>query len=449
MIKLFILIICCAMALAGCGGNYYYEDGLYYFEGRQYDKAIGDLRLAVREDPLNKEIHHKLAESYFRTGRTGDAVKQYKTILVIDSDDQRAEKQLNRIIADMNKKAIKLNEEKKYNEAYNIFKKVLDINIENKTARQAISDMASIFIERGDEYYKKGKEGEDEKDYLVAAASYTRAMDINPSLRENVKEKLAEIRDIYQFEAEKIRRADAYAAIDAYEQALIADPFNSELHFKIGKLYGFFTDFKEDALSSFTKAAALDPYTSRYHAYLGELHYLRSNYKLAEKEYLRSFKLLKEEIKNKKYNKQRFKYFYDSIEPYARIVVEIEQEEKKEEKEQEEKEELEEGIYLILKKDKKVKIELDEKNVLAYRRALDIFNLFPKLYPILKKGKLEESEKLEIAKNIQLLDDLIQKDEEDREKETEIYKAILKGFRGIDSNAVEKAEKLGKLILDF
>jgi len=74
------------------------------------------------------------------------------------------------------------------------------------------------------------------------------------------------------------------AAIEAFEQALTADPDFSQAYLEMGFAYRLLGDFQK-AITAYTNALALDPNDASAHLRLGEIHQLLNDPEAAEAEF--------------------------------------------------------------------------------------------------------------------------------------------------------------------
>lgn len=143
----------------------YSQKGLEYLEKRMLDKAIGELRKALKHNPLNIDALGNLGTALQWKGRFADAIETFKKALEMELPEE-AKGTINYNLGNAYK------EQKKYEEAIPFYLKAIEINPESDD-RHFNLGQCYLALMRFDE----------------AIAAYEAALKINPS-HENAKKSL-------------------------------------------------------------------------------------------------------------------------------------------------------------------------------------------------------------------------------------------------------------------
>jgi tetratricopeptide (TPR) repeat protein len=229
-------VLVAAVMLAGCGSDPAFTSGKVYLGQQNYEKAIEQLQLAIRNSPSAWAPHLYLGMAYADTEELEMAHDEFFTALDLaqnDKDKETVENEITRYWLVYDKEGERLNEAAKFPEAIDEFRKAIVID----------DRKADAYINLGYALHMSSQYDE-AVEVFETALKYSPD---NPVLKENLI-------NVYETKAGNL------AAVGDYEQALLnfekieaIDPNYQDLMYNIALMHYQMKEYR-DALAYYAKA---------------------------------------------------------------------------------------------------------------------------------------------------------------------------------------------------
>ncbi len=232
------------------------------------------------------------------------ATMNYLKILELDPDNKQARRRLKFIrpmvdiyINQLYQRGVQAFEEQRYEQARRAFQAVLAVRKDHEKAREYMQRVENYFAKQSEELFLRGLGYYSQKNYDMAIASFTEALNYNRNNDEarDYLEKARQEKDIrthlsdsLMIQAEEmVRQKDYVAAYNLYEKVLEVDPFHREAQKALRKLKpvlkryvdGYIREGKtafrkgnlEQARQAFRNALRIDPSRRDARRYLARI----------------------------------------------------------------------------------------------------------------------------------------------------------------------------------
>jgi tetratricopeptide (TPR) repeat protein len=224
--------------------NAWFQIGNLLQEAKKKADALYCYNKAAKLNPENENIIYKQAIAQFESNNKIEALSSCMRLLSINPHFLSAKELKDNIIEGINEEAEKLQANKKYQEAIQIYNQILNKNPIN----------ANILSRKGDAYNKI-------QDIEKALECYNKALLISPGFYRAEIGKKELIPVIYE-KAEKLKsEGDFKAAINTYDTILKIIPGDKDTWLSKGKCFEFIGKY-QDTLYCLNKALEIEPYYS-------------------------------------------------------------------------------------------------------------------------------------------------------------------------------------------
>jgi len=245
MARTAVLLVALAafVLLAGCGGDPAFTSGKVYLQQKDYENAIEQLLIAIKNSPDAWEPHMWLGRTYAETDRLEEASEHLHMALDLAPDEKATSECENAIAYYMqlfrNEGNSKM-EAAQYEMALAEYEKALTIDPDNST----------VHVNIGAAHQNLG-------DYDSAIASYEAALEHDPGNQDIIEYML----DAYSFKAAQLAAPgveDYDGAIDYYERIERVAPDFPDLLFNLGNMH-YLSDHWRKAIDYFEQHLEGEP----------------------------------------------------------------------------------------------------------------------------------------------------------------------------------------------
>lgn len=212
----------------------WHKRGLYYFNNKQYDKAIEDVRAAIKIDSTKAGYYLTLSDCYLVKNQSNLTREMLLKAIKVDSSNTDALLKLAELHL-----YVRL-----YQDALNYVNKALMVN----------ENLAKAYFIKGITYLEIG-------DTLKAVSSFKTTVEQD----QEYYHAYIQLGLLYALKGDPI-------AIDYYNNALNLNPKSEEAHYNLGQFYLNKNDFNK-AIEQFTTVININPKNKDAHFSLGYIHF--------------------------------------------------------------------------------------------------------------------------------------------------------------------------------